>query len=360
MAAVKAHPTLVAAAAALGDIGPNTLATWLRNRKPIDPAMQAAMRAVGTDMVPGIAWLKTEPDEDGNSYSVMLKPARVDEQEDMLARIRAAFEGIAPATEVPAPSYTDADLLTVYLLSDRHTGLMSWARETGEAYNTDIAGQRVRDWVGRCVASAPASETALIIDNGDGQHADNQTNQTPKSHHALDVDTRHFRTVEADIDALGAAVEMAKAKHAKVIVRIMAGNHNPNAWIAILFALAERYRSDPRVEVIRDPSEFFVMEWGKVMIAAHHGDKAKADRLVHFIADEFAEIWGRTRHRFLFTGHLHSHKSQDIGGIQWEQLRAVTARDAYAYTNAYVSRAQMQAITYDRVRGEVQRVKVGS
>lgn len=94
------------------------------------------------------------------------------------------------------------------------------------------------------------------------------------------------------------------------------------------------------------------------MIAAHHGDKARADRLVMFLADEYAELWGRTLHRFLWTGHLHHHKSQDIGGVTWEQLRAVTARDAYASSHAYTARAQLQAITYHKTLGEIQRVKI--
>jgi hypothetical protein len=97
-----------------------------------------------------------------------------------------------------------------------------------------------------------------------------------------------------------------------------------------------------------------------VLIAAHHGDKAKAQRIINRLADDYAEMWGRTRHRFLWTGHLHHHKAQDIGGVQWEQLRAVTARDAYAVSHAYTARAQLQAITYHRERGEVSRVKVSA
>lgn len=324
-----------------------------------DPGVDAAMAAANTGLTPSTVWVKTKPTDDAPGFSVMLRPQEAT-PEEVAERIRAALEGMAPAEPVEVPDQVMDKWLTAYLLSDRHTGLMAWARETGEAYNTELAVARVREWVARCVAASPPSHTAVILDNGDGQHADDQTNLTPKSKHGLDVDTRHFRTIEADIAAMATAVELALSKHKKVIVRIMTGNHNPTSWMAILFALAERYRNEPRVDVVKDPSDFFVFEWGKVLLAAHHGDKAKPDRIVHFIADEFAEMWGRTRHRFLFTGHLHSHKSQDIGGMTWEQLRAVTARDAYAYSHAYVSRAQMQAITYDRDLGEVQRVKVGA
>jgi hypothetical protein len=238
--------------------------------------------------------------------------------------------------------------------------MMAWGVETGEDYDTSIATARIRDWVGRVVDASPASGTAIILDVGDLTHADDQTNQTPKSKHGLDVDTRHFRTLDMTIAALAYATEYALQKHARVVVRILPGNHNVTSYMAIMFALAERYRNEPRVEVQKVPGEFFLFEFGKVMIAAHHGDKAKADRIVHFLADQYAEAWGRTKHRFLFTGHLHHHRSQDIGGVTHEQLRAVTARDAYAVSHAYTARAQLQAITFHRDRGEVQRVKVGA
>lgn len=46
--------------------------------------------------------------------------------------------------------------------------------------------------------------------------------------------------------------------------------------------------------------------------------------------------------------------------MRWERLRAVTARDAYSVANAYVSRAELQGITYHREKGEVHRVRVGA
>lgn len=324
----------------------------------VDPYLAARLRAGGAVDVADVhsAWLKNK---DGDSIYVHLGKAEAAEEASVLERIREAMQGIPLAPLVLRPACADEDLLTVYPLADAHVGMMAWGRETGEDYDTNLATARITDWIGRCVAASPASGTALILDVGDLMHADDQTNQTPASKHNLDVDTRYYRTIEVTIAALAASVQMALQKHAKVIVRILPGNHNPHSYMAIMFALAERYREEPRVTIQKVPGEFFMMEFGKVMITAHHGDKAKADRLVHFIADQYAEAWGRTKHRYLFTGHLHHHKSQDIGGVTWEQLRAVTARDAYAVSHAYTARAQLQAITLHRDRGEVQRVKVG-
>jgi hypothetical protein len=327
-----------------------------RARAELDPAIQDSMTAVGTNMVPALAWAKTKS-EDGTSYSVLLKPEAVGD--DVLTRVREAFEGMAPAKPVVAPAYADDDLCTVYPIADRHNGMKAWGKETGEDYDSEIASKRLTDWMGRCIEASPASGLAVILDNGDGEHADDYTNATPKSKHTLDVDTRLFLTLETSVESLATSVDLALAKHAKVIVRILPGNHNPTTYLAVMFALAERYRNEPRVEVQKVPGEFWVERFGDCLLAAHHGDKAKPQQIVMFLADEYASTWGQTRHRFLWTGHLHHMKAQDIGGVQWEQLRAVTARDAYATSHAYVARAQLQAITVHRTRGEIQRVKVG-
>lgn len=329
-----------------------------RGLRGTDPAIQAGMDAVGTGITPAGMWIKTGKDENGVSRSIYLKPSQT--SDDVLERIRAAFEGMEPAKPVAPPEAVHADLCTVYPIADAHVGMRAWHRETGSDYDTDIAAERLRSWIAQCVAASPPSETAIILDVGDFTHANDDTYQTPRSKHVLDVDTRMFRTLDVGIATLGGAVESALTKHKTVHVCILPGNHDATIYLAVMFALAERYRNEPRVVVHKQPGEFFVHEFGRVMVAAHHGDKAKADQLVHFVADEYAEIWGRTRHRILFTGHLHRHKSQDIGGMRWEQLRAVTERDHYAISHAYSARAQLQAITYDKYRGEIQRVAVNA
>lgn len=354
---VAEHGNTAAASRASG-IPYSTLERRYKNgRAAIDPAIKASMGAVGTLMVPSLVWGKTaKPDENGMTYSVLMKPAA----DDMGQSIRDALDDIPAIAAIPAPVHADDDLLTVYPLADVHLGMMSWGKETGEDYDTKIASTRVQSWIAQTAQASPNSGTAILLDVGDLTHADDQTNQTPRSKHQLDTDTRHFKTTQSAITTLALAVETLARKHARVIVRILPGNHNPTAYMAIMFALGQRYRDNPRVEVQEEPGEFFVFEFGEVMIAAHHGDKATAQRLINFLADEYAPIWGRTRHRYLWTGHLHHHKSQDIGGVTWEQLRAVASRDAYAVSHAYSARAQLQAITLHRTDGETQRVKIGA
>jgi hypothetical protein len=360
--ALDEHGKPYLAAKELG-INPNTFASRIkiaekRGLKPAqDPAIQAAMKAIGTGMVPTLAWAKTK-NEDGTSFSVLLRPDAT--SSDSLERIRDVLEGMTPAPIIAAPTHKVRDTLTLYPIPDAHVGLLAWERETGEAYDTKRAVARLQSWMGQCVAASPPSETAVVLGVGDMTHGDDQTNQTPGHKHQLDVDGRHFQTLEVTIAAIAVCVELALKKHKRVICRILPGNHDKTAYMAVLFAIAERFRENPRVEVQKEPGEFWAFEFGRVMLCAHHGDKGKAERMVMALADNHSEMWGRTKFRFLFTGHLHHHKSADIGGVQWEQLRAVTAKDAYAVAHGYTARAEMQAVTYHRDRGEVSRVRVNA
>lgn len=300
-------------------------------------------------------------DAGGNVVQQWVK-TRVDgpTPEELTEYLTDAFQALPAAAIIPPPKHADDDLLTAYTIADAHIGMLAWSKETGESYDTDIAVNRLTDWIGRLVASSPPSREAIILDVGDMMHMDDGTNQTPASKHILDVDGRYFRTLDMTIAGMDSAIQSALKKHDLVHVVIIAGNHNPHSYMAVLFALAERYRENPRVKVRKDPREFWAHRFGDCLIAAHHGDKAKPERLVMFLADEYAEDWGQTKHRFLFTGHLHHHKSADIGGVKHEQLRAMTSRDAYAYTHAYSARSQLQAITLHRKAGEVQRQMVSS
>jgi hypothetical protein len=355
--AMEQHGSQRKAADALG-ITRSALRTRLEGAKryqSADPAVQGAMSEVGMKDAGVLhsGWIKT----DGASLYFQMPREQVS-IDDTAERIVEALSDIEPIPAISAPLNVDDDLLTLIPLPDAHIGQYSWGDETGEDYNTEIAQDRILNGVAQCLASSPSAGEAVIVAMGDLLHANDQTNQTPQSKHQLDVDTRHFRNMDIAISTLAASVDAALGKYKKVSVVVQPGNHDQAAYMGVLFALSERYRENPRVSVQRKPGEFFVRQFGKCLLASHHGDKAKAERLVMYLADRWADMWGKTKYRFLFTGHLHHTKSQDIGGVLWEQLRAITSKDAYATAHAYSARAEMQCITYHRDRGEISRVKV--
>ena len=329
--------------------------TGARKHAEADGAIQGAMSSVGMQDAGPLhsGWIKSE----GASLYFQM-PKDKSANVNVTEIVREAFEGIPACPPIPNPREFSEGLLTVYPIFDAHIGMRASSHESGEDMDNDMAEKRITNGIGQCVASSPASEQAVVLIGGDALHANDQTAMTPKSKHVLDVASSFADAVDVAIRTFAACVEMAAAKHKSVIVSVIQGNHDRDAYLSILYALRERYRDNPRIEVQRKGGEFFVMEWGRVMLASHHGDKAKAERLVMHMADEWAEMWGRTRYRFYFTGHMHHSKMQDIGGVQVEQMRAAAPRDAYAASHSYSSRSELQAIIYHKDSGEVSRVKV--
>lgn len=317
-----------------------------------DPAAKQAATVAGSNVIPHSFWLKTD------THSIYYKTPKDDYKDDILACIADKFKDIQTADLGYNVHDPKDDKLALYALADIHLGMRAWEDETGEDYDTDIASARVTDGMRQLVRATEAATEAVIVSIGDSLHANDDTAQTPQSKHVLDVDSRHYRVLDVAIDMFAAAVDLAAQKHRNVTFCILPGNHDRDAYRAIMFAMRERYRNHDRIKIVADPMEFFVHEFGKVMIACHHGDKARAERLVLDAADRWPEMWGRTRHRIYLTGHLHHHKSADIGGMTWEQLRAVTAKDAYASGHSYSAKAQMQSIVFDKERGETTRHKV--
>jgi hypothetical protein len=271
-----------------------------------------------------------------------------------LDEIRSALEGIAPAPLVAAPPRTVADLLTAYPVPDLHLGMRAWLPETGENYDTEIAAKRLVGGVEKLVSKSEASRTALIVALGDTFDANDHNSQTPRSKHPLDTDGRFFHTAQAAITAFGTLIELAKTKHEIVRVKILPGNHDPEAYMILLFALHERYRMDPRVQVSAQPGEFFVHQHGKWLLGGHHGDKAKPNDLTGFFAAQFSRIWGETDYRHIFSGHIHHERVVECHGATVETLRAATSRNAWAVSRAFYSKAGLKAITYDRGSGDVE------
>lgn len=293
-------------------------------------------------------WLKTD---DASLYFVQPK-AGEQSVSDVVETVRELTNGIDPVPEIQRPHISLKQMVTIYPVADAHFGLR------GESYDLEVAKKRMRQGMEQCVSGSLQSAEAIILDVGDLTHADDTNYQTPRSKHPLDMSSTQYEALDAAISTLCCCIEMAAQHHKRVRVRILRGNHNENSYLAVMFALHERYRDNERIHIERTPSDFFVYRFGSCLFAAHHGDKAKPERLVMHMAHEWAEDWGKSKWRYYFTGHLHHAKLQDVGGVQVEQLRAVTGRDPYASSHGYVASPQMQAITYHQDRGEISRIKV--
>lgn len=284
-----------------------------------------------------------------------------DKREDTLAVIREAMMELrgtaAPLPSIKRPTELDTSTLTTYVLTDHHLMMLSWAPETGENYDMKIAKDTLKDTMGRLVARTPSSERALLLNLGDFFHATDDSARTPLHQHQLDTDGRFSKALRMGVQLHVWAIELLLQHHGFVEVRILAGNHDPYASDALAVALMERYHNHPYVYVHNDPSLFFQKEWGKTLIAAHHGHTMKPERFAQAIPAYWPKEWGRTEHRYALLGHVH-HTSRAAGegmGVTWETFPTMAAKDAYARNAGFTSTRSMTAITYHKEEGEIGR-----
>lgn len=313
-----------------------------------DPAIEAAKQAIGTNMRPALAWAKTK-NEDGTSYSVLLKPVQI--ADDTISRIRAAFEDLTPAEPVEPPQHVEQDMCNVFPLFDVHWGMRAWGDETGgDDYDLKSAESDLIRATESVLRIMPQAEEAVLIIGGDFYHADDNTAQTPAHRHNLDVDGRMHKVLDTSIRTVAYLITRLLERHRSVYIRVLRGNHDEHSHLVLSFALAERYRNEERVTVDKSPVDLLMRQWGQTSIFAHHGDKSNATEFVLKLAD-VCPFWSETPHRYAYTGHRHKMGGERIGGLYWERLEAFCPADQYGAT--WANRRALKADSYHKRTGRV-------
>jgi hypothetical protein len=260
----------------------------------------------------------------------------------------------APSIVPDMPAIASPDLLTLIPLPDFHLGMYGWHREVGENWDLDIAERKIGAALDSVIRRSRPSGTAVVLGGGDLLHSDTNDNKTAKSGNALQVDGRYQKCVGVACRLLVRTVDSALARHGHVIIRILPGNHDEHAAVAVAYFLAAWYRNDPRVTVDTDPSLFWWHRFGLVLLGATHGHTVKMDKMPAIMAHRRAEDWGATRYRYVHGFHLH-HKEKTATegeGVVTEIHQAPIPQDAWHYGAGFLSGRSVKAITYHRELGE--------
>lgn len=298
-------------------------------------------------------------DSDGRTVQQWVKTTADDTTATLLDHIKTAFANYeGPILLPPAPISTNADLMSVYVLTDVHHGMLSWGAETGEDYDISLGSARLRSCMADLITQAPPSGEALVLNLGDYFHSNDNTNATPASKHVLDMDSRFFKVVTTGIRLFMDCIDMALQKHERVRVRCLPGNHDPESSIALTVALAAFYHANPRVIVEQNPSEFFFRLFGNTLIGACHGHRMKPDRMAMSMAMMRPQEWGASKFRWFLFGHIHHETVREVGNVRCESFQTLAAKDAYAANSGYQAGQSLTSITLHRDRGEIGRHRV--
>ncbi len=76
-------------------------------------------------------------------------------------------------------------------------------------------------------------------------------------------------------------------------------------------------------------------KYGNNLIGTTHGDGAKIEHLPLLLATEFPILWSETKHRYIYSHHIHHKTSKDFIGVTFETLRSPSGSDSWHYKNGY-------------------------
>ena len=275
--------------------------------------------------------------------------------------IRSAMQAFKDVIE-PAPfnlvprAISGEGLLAQYTITDYHLGMFASKGESGEEWSTKIATEKIYQVIDSMVESTPHTEHAVINILGDFLHSDSQLAVTPASRHVLDQDMRYSDLISIAVRIISYFVHRARTKATNVTLLIAQGNHDPigSLWLQELFSYY--FENDPNIAVIKSAYPFYAIEFGKTMLAYHHGDKVQFAKMAGVVPSLFPEIWGRTEFRYAHMGDKHHRRVVEGLGIIVEQHQTLIANDAYSSSHGWTSEAGANVIIYSRETGELSRM----
>lgn len=293
------------------------------------------------------------------------KPEDIARKEAWQAFAKELAADLPKIDPISAPEHAAEHLMACYPVGDHHLGMLSWGAETGADYDLRIGERLLVGAVDHLIAAAPPCERAAVVFLGDFLHYDSFESVTPTSRNQLDSDSRYPKMVRTAIRAMRHTVESAAMRHKQVNVIVEIGNHDLSSSIFLMECLANIYADDPRITVDVSPAHYHYFSFGSVLVGTHHGHGVKMDQLPIIMATDRPDDWGRTKHRYWWTGHVHhsrtkmiADRGQDFVGCSVESFRILAPADAWAAQKGYRPIRDMTAIVLHKQHGEVARFKV--
>jgi hypothetical protein len=229
-----------------------------------------------------------------------------------------------------APSYKrrevkpPGDNLMVIPQADVHIGKWCDVPETGNVYNTEQAVKRCRDGTDALVAKGMAFgvKAFVLCVGNDILHIDTPK-RTSTAGTPQDTDGTIFTMYQAAKKLYITMIEQL-ALVADVHLVFVPSNHDWVSGYMLADSVGSWFHKHPNVHLGDGWQNLYArhrkyVHFGHNLIMFTHGDGAKEKDLHWHLATEAAEVWSKTRFRYVYTGHIH-HKVRKVKGYGNAQI----------------------------------------
>jgi hypothetical protein len=278
--------------------------------------------------------------------------------EKQVAAIKDVVREFAkPVIKVPkAPAKFDSDIIPWFQIGDAHLGMLAHESETGQNFDLKIAERELCQAFATMIDECRPHERCVINDLGDCTHYENMKAETEASGHKMDHDGRFPKMIAVYSRVMRFFVDRCLTRFQHVDVIINQGNHSRtnDIWMAELLRCA--YADRDRVHVLDNAGVFIPYRMGNTFVMTHHSDKARGDRLIQVMSNDYRQDWGETDYHYIDVGHLH-HKmrSNEDGGATIEMWNTLAPRDKYSNDGGWRAHQSITRVDRSMHYGEVGR-----
>jgi len=241
--------------------------------------------------------------------------------------------------------------------ADIHIGKLCTAFESGESYNNQIAVQRVLLGVKGILQKVSSFniDKILFIGGNDILHTDNP-GRTTTSGTPQDTDgmwhSNFLIAKQLYVDVLELLLGVAD-----VHFTFNPSNHDYTNGFFLAQVIETYFKDCKNITFDTTIAHRKAFKYHSNLIGTTHGDGAKQMDLPLLMAVEYPVEWSKTKHRYIYTHHVHHKTSKDYAGITIESLRSPSGTDSWHHRNGYQHAPKaVEGFLHSKEHGQIMRL----
>ena len=269
----------------------------------------------------------------------------------LLEKFVEEADNFAPHKFFFEPPSKDKDCLYVLNLQDLHLSKLAWAKETGNAYDIDIAKEVFTNAVNDLMKKVPKErvEEIIVICGSDFFQCDKEGTTTAGTF--VDTDSRLAKSFEEGVNLLTQTVEKLAQNH-KVRVMCYPGNHDATISLYAGYYISAWFKNNGNVVVDNSPKSRKYYGYGKTLLCFSHGNEEKlADIPLIIMREQMAEV---SKYKYIeaLTGHYHTESVTEKNGVKIRVASSLSAEDSWHSRKGFVGNIRTsQGLLYSKEQG---------
>lgn len=241
--------------------------------------------------------------------------------------------------------------------ADIHIGKLATAFESGEDYNNQIAVRRVKEGVQGILDKSTGFniDKIVFIGGNDVLHIDTPSRKTTAGT-PQDTDgmwyTNFLIAKQLYIDVLEMLLPIADVHFV-----FNPSNHDYTNGFFLADVIKSWFRKSKNITFDCSIAHRKYFQYHENIIGSTHGDGAKSQDLPLLMAQEAPIMWAKTKHRYVYTHHVHHKNVKDYIGVTVESLRSPSGTDSWHHRQGYQhSPKAVEGFLHSKEHGQVARL----